>query len=67
MNPRLFTFVGGKVGGRSVGPFSRAIIGDPLPAFDRVHIVTGAISTLPDGGESMLRGVTRNARYITRD
>lgn len=66
VNPRLFTFVGGKAGEWSVSS-SKAIIGDPLPAVDRLHIVTGAISALPDGGVWMLRGVTSNTRYTTRD
>jgi len=66
VNPRLFTFVGGKVGKWSVVSVE-AIIGDPLPAVDRLDIVAGAVAALPDGGKWMLRGVTSNDRYVTRD
>jgi len=66
VNPRLFTFVGGKAGKWSVVS-AKAIIGDPLPAVDRLEIVNGAVAALPDGGKWMLRGVTSNERYATRD
>jgi hypothetical protein len=66
VNPRLFTFVGGKVGKWSVVS-AKAIVGDPLPAVDRLDIVTGAVAALPKGGKWMLRGVTSNDRYVTRD
>jgi len=66
VNPRLFTFVGGKAGGWSVAS-AKAIIGDPLPAVERVDIVHGAVDALPDGGKWQLRGVTSNARYTTAD
>ena len=66
VNPRLFTFVGGKAGGWSVVSI-KAVVGDPLPAVDRLDIVTGAVAALPDGGKWMLRGVTSNDRYATRD
>jgi Chlorite dismutase len=65
VNPRLFTFVGGKFGGWTVVS-AKAVVGDPLPAVDRVDIVTGAVAALPDGGKWMLRGVTSNDRYVTR-
>ena len=64
MNPRLYTFAGGKSGGWSVLE-AKAIVGDPLPAVDRLDIVSGAIA-LPDGGKWMLRGVTSNERYVTQ-
>lgn len=66
VNPRLFTFVGGKRGGWSVVSAS-AVVGDPLPTVDRVDIVAGAVATLPNGGKWVLRGVTSNDRYVTRD
>jgi hypothetical protein len=65
VNRRLFTFVGGKVGGWSVVS-TKAVVGDPLPAVDRLHIVSGAVAAMPDGGTWMLRGVTSNDRYVTR-
>jgi hypothetical protein len=66
MNPRLFTFVGGKMGQWSVVSV-KATIGDPLPAVERLDIVSGAVAALPKGGTWMLRGVTSNDRYVTRD
>jgi hypothetical protein len=66
VNPRLYTFVGGEVGKWSVVS-SKAIIGDPLPAVERLEIVTGAVTTILDGSKWMLRGVTSNDRYVTRD
>ena len=66
VSPRLFTFVGGQAGAWSVVSV-KAIVGDPLPTVDRLDIVTGAIVTLPDSGKWMLRGVTSNDRYVTRD
>jgi hypothetical protein len=66
VNPRLFTFVGGKMGRWSVVSV-KAVIGDPLPVVERLDIVTGAVAALPEGGKWMLRGVTSNDRYVTRD
>jgi hypothetical protein len=65
VNPRLHTFVGGKLGGWSVVS-ARAIVGEPLPAVDRVEFISGAVATLPEGGVWALRGVTSNDRYVTR-
>jgi len=66
VNPRLFSFVGGETGGWSVVSI-KAVIGDPLPEVQRLDIVNGAVASLPDGGKWLLRGVTSNARYLTRD
>jgi hypothetical protein len=66
VNPRLFTFVGGKAGGWSVTSI-KAIVGDPVPAVDRLDIVADAVAALPDGAKWILRGVTSNDRYVTRD
>lgn len=63
-NPRLFTFVGGKAGGWSVVE-SKTVVGDPLPAVERLDIVQGAVPALPDGAAWLLRGVTSNVRYTT--
>jgi hypothetical protein len=65
VNPRLFTFVGGTAGSWSVVG-AKAIVGDSLPAVERLEIVNGAIPALPDGGKWILRGVTSNERYATR-
>jgi hypothetical protein len=66
VNPRLFTFIGGKAGGLSVVSI-KAVVGDSLPAVDHLDIVNGAVAALPDGGKWMLRGVTSNERYVTRN
>jgi hypothetical protein len=66
VNPRLFTFVGGKAGKWAVVS-AKAIVGDPLPAVERLEIVNGAVAALPDGAKWLLRGVTSNDRYVTRD
>lgn len=66
MNPRLFSFVGGNAGGWSVVS-AKAVVGDPLRAVDRVDFVSGAVATMPEGGKWVLRGVTSNERYVTRD
>lgn len=65
VNPRLFSFVGGKAGGWSVVS-AKAVVGDPLPVVDRVDFVTGSVAVVPEGGKWVLRGVTSNARYTTR-
>jgi hypothetical protein len=66
VNPRLFSFVGGKAGDWTVVS-AKAIVGDPLPAVDRLQIVSGAVLALPDNATWILRGVTSNARYLTRE
>jgi hypothetical protein len=65
VNPRLFSFVGGKTGEWSVVT-ARAVVGDPLPSVDRLDIVHGAVAVLPEGARWVLRGVTSNERYVTR-
>jgi hypothetical protein len=65
VNPRLFSFIGGKAGEWSVVT-ARAVVGDPLPAVERLDIVHGSVAALPDGGKWILRGVTSNERYVTR-
>jgi Chlorite dismutase len=65
MNTRLFTFVGGKAGAWSVIE-TRAVVGAPLPAAERLDIIHGAVPALPDGAKWLLRGVTSNERYATR-
>ncbi|MBC8168120.1 MAG: chlorite dismutase family protein [Bryobacteraceae bacterium] len=66
MNSRLFTFVGGKKGAWSVVEI-KAVVGDPLPAAPRLDIISGPLPLAPDGAMWILRGVTSNERYITRD
>lgn len=64
MNPRLFTFVGGKVGAWSVVEI-KAIAGRALPAVDKLDIVNGDVRPWSDGAKWLLRGVTSNERYAT--
>jgi len=63
-NPRLFTFVGGNVGKWSVVA-TKAAIGDPLAATERLDVVHGPIPILPETAKWALRGVTSNLRYVT--
>jgi chlorite dismutase len=65
MNPRLYTFVGGDAGAWSV-TVCKAVIGDPLPTVQRLDILNGSATKLPDGAQWLLRGVTSNERYATR-
>jgi hypothetical protein len=65
VNPRLFSFVGGKAGDWSVLT-AKVVVGDPLAVVERLDIVHGAVTVLPDGGKWVLRGVTSNERYATR-
>lgn len=66
VNPRLFTFLGG-----SAGPWAvtrcKAVTGEPLPAIERLDIRNAAVPALPEGAHWMLRGVTSNERYTTRE
>ena len=66
MNPRLFTFVGGKAGAWSIVQF-KPVAGAPLPIADRLDVVHGAaVGTALDSAKWALRGVTSNVRYTTR-
>lgn len=65
VEPRLFTFVGGRVGAWSVVQI-QAVAGDALPVAERLDVVHGALPTRPDGAKWVLRGVTSNVRYTTR-
>jgi hypothetical protein len=65
VNPRLYSFVGGKSGAWEVVSI-KGIVGDPLPQVDRLDIVNRAVEKLPEGARWALRGVTSNERYVTR-
>ena len=66
MNPRLYSFIGGKQGGWTVIS-TRAVVGDSLQAVDRLDIVNGAVMAMPDGGKWICcRRVTSNQRDATR-
>jgi hypothetical protein len=46
---------------------NNAVVGETLPVVDRLEIINGAVEALPIGAKWMLRGVTSNDRYVTRD
>jgi hypothetical protein len=65
-NPRLFSFVGGTAGAWTVSS-QKSVIGDPLPQVERLSVIKGTVPGWPDGAKWVLRGVTSNERYVTRD
>jgi hypothetical protein len=65
-SPRLFSFVGGKAGEWSVVE-AKAVVGDALPVVERLAVVNKAVAGVPEGAKWVLRGVTSNDRYVTRD
>jgi hypothetical protein len=66
MNPRLFTFVGGKTGDWLVTSV-KGVTGESLPVVERLEIVHGAVTDLPDDAKWALRGVTSNSRYTSAE
>ena len=64
-NPRLFSFVGGRVGPWKLVE-SRVITGDALPAVEWLNIVAENVAPMAAGAAWVLRGVTSNERYVTR-
>lgn len=65
MNPRFFAFVGGNIGPWRVLDI-RTIVGDDLANVNRLNVVSGAASELPEGAKWLLRGLTSNERYIVQ-
>lgn len=65
-NPRLVSFVGGNAGLWSVLEVT-AVVGEPLAVVEKMDVVDEFVPVLPDGAAWILRGVTSNARYITRE
>ncbi len=64
MNTRLFSFVGGNTGDWRVTHMT-TIIGEPLAAVHRLNIAAEA--AIGASSEWVLRGITSNERYVTRD
>ena len=66
MSGRLFSFVNG-----SIGPWAvlRAdcIVGEPLVVADRIEVIAGPAAAGRAGDTWVLRGMTSNERYVTRD
>lgn len=65
MTARLFNFVGGDSGRWRVISLS-AIVGEPLPAVERLDIASGATPAPANGVAWVLRGITSNERYVIR-
>jgi hypothetical protein len=65
MNQRLFCFVGGETGSWRVQQ-TRVIAGEPLVPVTAVSVMAGDAAA-PPGAAWVLRGVTSNDRYVTRD
>jgi hypothetical protein len=65
-NPRVFSFVGGTTGRWTVLGVT-AVAGEPLAAAARMDVLDELVTVPHDGAVWILRGVTSNARYVTRD
>lgn len=66
MNSRLFTFIGGDIGPWRVIK-TVAIQGESLPPTNRVEIIAGPVDPAGLSAAWILRGITSNERYVTRD
>lgn len=66
MNARLFAFAGGEIGLWRVVRIE-TIVGESLNDVPRVDVMRGSLAALPDGAKWMLRGMTSNERYVTRE
>jgi hypothetical protein len=65
MERRFYGFAGGDTGPWRVDR-TRTIAGQPLEAVRRIDVVPGEAG-LPAGARWLLRGVTSNERYVTRE
>jgi len=66
MPPLPFSFIAGAVGSWRVVA-QGAVCGPALPPAARFEIHEGLLQALPDGASWLLRGVTSNERYVTRE
>jgi len=64
LNPRLYSFIGGRSGNWRITSMV-TISGAPLPAASFLNILPAA--TNGAGADWVLRGITSNERYVTRD
>ena len=62
---RLFNFIGGNAGPWRVER-AQAVIGAPLCEVPRVSVMPASMA-LPPGAAWLLRGITSNERYVTRE
>lgn len=65
MKPLLAAFVGGASGPWRVQRIE-AVVGEPLPAAERVAVLEGEKAGFPAEADWVLRGVTSNERYVNR-
>src|SRR5262245_5051613 len=66
MNMRLFTFVGGTMGAWRVARMA-TIVGAALSDVPSVDVLNGHVPSRPGVSKWMLRGITSNDRYITKE
>lgn len=66
LNSRLFSFFGGESGLWRVVS-AKTIQGEPLPKVACLDIVAGSLPTASVGNKWVIRGVTSNERYATRE
>src|SRR5690348_3440623 len=64
-HPLLVTFAAGASGAWRIDQIN-AVIGDGLPAAERLAVIEGANARLPQASGWILRGVTSNTRYTKR-
>lgn len=65
-NTRLFTFLAGQSGNWTITK-CKTLIGDPWPTAAKLQIFEASVATLPQDAIWVLRGVTSNERYVTRE
>src|SRR5205809_577123 len=65
MAERLFCFLGADTGSWRVAEIN-TIVGEPLANVKTVSVIAGE-NLLPQGASWLLRGVTSNDRYVTRN
>lgn len=66
MNARLFTFVGSENGPWRITR-QQTIAGEPLPSATHLEIFSEVSLALPPRTSWVLRGITSNERYVTRE
>jgi len=63
---RVATFVGGDTGIWRVTN-TKVVAGPPLKRVNRIEVIEGNLAALPSGAKWLIRGVTSNERYTTRN
>jgi len=66
MSTRLFSFVGGSIGLWRIVR-TDTLIGEPLVAAERLDVVSGPDAFSDPEARWILRGITSNERYVTRE